>query len=188
MPERLSGWRNATGRGTRFDPRGLMASRRLISLAGTTVLLCAIASITEVALHAQRDVPVAERARGSDQVVVGRVASVTAVWRNNDFGDRLITSIVHVIVEETLKGASQQSVDVEVEGGTIGSLTLRVSDLETFTPGERAVFYLSHSRRGTLVPHLRGLGLQKIDQAGRIRGSNVTLDQVRRDVRAGAGR
>ena len=146
------------------------------------------ACLFDAIAHAQRDVPVDERTRGSDQVVVGRVSAVTPVWRNNDFGDRLIISIVHVSVEETLKGASQQSMDVEVEGGTIGSLTLRVSDLETFTPGERAVFYLTHSRRGTLVPHLRGLGLQKIDQAGRIRGSNATLDQVRREVRAAAGR
>jgi hypothetical protein len=38
------------------------------------------------------------------------------------------------------------------------------------------------------VPHLRGLGLQKIDQADRVRGSSVTLDQVRREVRAAAGR
>ena len=121
-------------------------------------------------------------------MIVGHVSSVDPVWRTNDFGDRLITSIVHVAIEETLKGASQQSVDVEIEGGTIGSLTLRVSDLETFTPGERAVFYLEHSRRGTLVPHLRGLGIQKVDQAGRIRGSTVTLDEVRREVRAAAGR
>jgi len=113
---------------------------------------------------------------------------VTAVWRTNDFGDRLITSIVHVIVDETLKGTSQPFVDVEVEGGTIGDLTLRVSDLDTFAPGERALFYLEHSRRGTLVPHLRGLGLQKIDQSDRIRGTSTTLDQVRSEVRAAAGR
>lgn len=156
--------------------------------AWATCLVCALACLFEVPAQAQRDVPLGERVRGSEQVVVGRVFSVTAVWRNNDFGDRLITSIVHVIVEETLKGASQQTVDVEVEGGTIGDLTLRVSDLDTFAAGERAVFFLEHSRRGTLVPHLRGLGLQKIDPAGRIRGSNVTLDQVRREVRAAAGR
>jgi hypothetical protein len=155
----------------------------------TSVLLCAVALLFDQAVYAQRgDVPPVERARGSDQVVVGHVSSVTSDWRDNDFGDRLITSILHVTVEETLKGAAQQSVDVEVEGGTIGALTLRVSDLETFAAGDRAVFYLTHNRRGALVPHLRGLGLQKIDQAGRIRGSNVTLDQVRRDVRAGAGR
>jgi len=133
-------------------------------------------------------VPHGERARGAEQVVVGRVSSVTAVWRTNDFGDRLITSIVHVIVDETLKGTSQPFVDVEVEGGTIGDLTLRVSDLDTFAPGERALFYLEHSRRGTLVPHLRGLGLQKIDQSDRIRGTSTTLDQVRSEVRAAAGR
>lgn len=155
----------------------------------TTALLCVAALFPNVALQAQRaDVPVMERARGADQVVVGHVSSVTSVWRDNDFGDRLITSIVRVVVDETLKGASQQSVDVEVEGGTIGTLTLRVSDLDKFAPGDRAVFYLKHNRRGGLVPHLRGLGLQKIDTAGRISGSRVTLDQVRRDVRAGAAR
>jgi hypothetical protein len=120
--------------------------------------------------------------------VVGRVSAVTPAWRDNDFGDRLITSIVRVTVDETLKGAHRQSIDVEIEGGTIDGLTLRVSDLDTFAPGDRAVFYLTQNRRGALVPHLRGLGLQKIDAAGRIRGSSVTLDQVRRDVRAGAAR
>jgi hypothetical protein len=141
-----------------------------------------------VTLQGQRaEAPPAERARGAEQVVVGRVSAVTPVWRDNDFGDRLITSIVRVTVDETLKGAQRQSIDVEIEGGTIDGLTLRVSDLDTFAPGDRAVFYLKQNRRGALVPHLRGLGLQKIDAGGRIRGS-VTLDQVRRDVRAGAAR
>ena len=161
----------------------------LEGLGRTVVLLCAIALFPEAALHAQRaDVPLMERARGADQVVVGHVLSVTPTWRDNDFGDRLIISVVRVAVEETLKGAARQSVDVEVEGGTIGTLTLRVSDLDRFAPGDRAVFYLKHNRRGALVPHLRGLGLQKIDPAGRISGSSVTLDQVRREVRAGAAR
>jgi hypothetical protein len=136
----------------------------------------------------QLTVPVADRARGADQVVVGHVSSVTPIWRDNDFGDRLIVSVVHVIVEETLKGSAQSAVDVEVEGGTIGSLTLRVSDLDTFARGDWGVFYLQHNRRGGLVPHRRGLGLQKLDGAGRVYGSATTLDQIRRDVRAGASR
>jgi len=160
----------------------------LKSLGRTAALICTVA-IVPAGIHAQgRDVPLGERARGAERVVVGRVSAVTPVWLDNDFGDRLITSVVRVVVDETLKGASQQSVDVEVEGGTIGSLTLRVSDLDTFAPGDRAVFYLEHNRRGALVPHLRGLGLQKLDQAGRVRGSSMTLDQVRREVRAGASR
>jgi hypothetical protein len=162
--------------------------RRRRGRARAAFLICSLACLFAAPAQAQRQVPHGERARGAEQVVVGRVSTVTTVWRINDFGDRLITSVVHVIVEETLKGASQQSVDVEVEGGTIGDLTLRVSDLDTFASGERALFYLQHSRRGTLVPHLRGLGLQKIDQAGRIRGTSTTLDQVRNEVRAATGR
>jgi hypothetical protein len=155
----------------------------------TAAFLCVVALLLNVELHAQRvDVPVTERARGADRVVVGHVSSVTSVWRDNDFGDRLITSVVRVVVDETLKGTSQPFLDVEVEGGTIGNLTLRVSDLDRFAPGDRAVFYLKHNRRGGLVPHLRDLGLQKIDTAGRISGSRVTLDQIRRDVRAGVAR
>jgi len=155
----------------------------------TAAISCALAIFSVATLQAQRpDVPSAERARGAEQVVVGHVSSVTSAWRDNDFGDRLITSILHVVVDETLKGASEQSVDVEVEGGTIGSLTLRVSDLETFARGDRAVFYLKHNRRGALIPHLRGLGLQKLDAAGHVTGTALTLDQIRRDVLAGAAR
>ena len=173
--------------GTELDLQTPMFPRSVLNGFGrTTALLCVVALLLNVALQAQRaDVPVMERARGADEVVVGQVSSVMSVWRDNDFGDRLITSVVHVVVDKTLKGALRQSVDVEIEGGTVGVLVLRVSDLETFVPGDRAVFYLTHNRRGGLVPHLRGLGLQKIDRAGRISGSSVTLDQVRRDVRAG---
>jgi hypothetical protein len=155
---------------------------REIARAG--IVVCGALLLSPHTLLAQRgDIPPAERVRGAERVVVGRVSSVTPVWRDNDFGDRLIVSVVHVAVDETLKGGPEQSVDVEVEGGTIGTLTLRVSDLDTFAPGDRAVFYLTHNHRGAMVPHRRGLGLQKLDRVGRVRGSGATLDQVRREVR-----
>src|SRR4051794_41134415 len=154
-----------------------------------TTTICAVAWFGTVTLTAQRaDVPSAERARTAEQVVVGHVSAVTPTWRDNDFGDRLIVSVVHVVVEETLKGSAPSALDVEVEGGTIGSLTLHVSDIEPLARGDRAVFYLQHNRRGGLIPHLRGLGLQRLDGANHVRGSSVTLDQVRRDVRAGGAR
>jgi hypothetical protein len=154
----------------------------------TTLVLYVLGFVHTSALLAQRPPALAERARGAEQVVVGHVTTVTPVWRTNDFGDRLIVSLVHVSIEETLKGPSHPSVDVEVEGGRIGNLTLRVSDLAEFAPGDRAVFYLKHSRRGTLVPHLRGLGLLKLDRSGRVLGSSLTLDQVRRESAAGVSR
>ncbi len=131
---------------------------------------------------AQDAVPLAERARGAERVIVGRVAAVDPVWRVNEFGDRLIVSVVRVAVDQTLKGQTQSAVDVEVEGGTIGGLTLRVSDLTTFTAGERAVFYLKRSPRGAFVPHLRGQGLLKLDRSDRVPGSSLTLDEIRRTV------
>jgi hypothetical protein len=127
-------------------------------------------------------VPLVERARGAEQVVLGRVSSVNPEWRVNDFGDRLIMSVVHVAVDETLKGNAQAAVDVEVEGGTIAGLTLHVSDQQSFAPGDRAVFYLARSRRGTMVPHLRGQGTLKLDQNSRVPNSSLTLDEIRRTV------
>jgi hypothetical protein len=130
-------------------------------------------------------VPLAERARGAERIVVGRVASVAPQWQVNEFGDRLIVSMVRVVVSETLKGQPLPTLDVEVEGGTIGDLTLRVSDQTSFSPGERAVFYLRRTARGTFAPHLRGEGLLKLDASNRVSGSSLTLEQIRREVAAG---
>jgi hypothetical protein len=135
-----------------------------------------------------RPVPLADRARGAERVVVGHVTSVESGWRTNDYGDRLIVSVVHVAVDETMKGQAQPTMDVDVEGGTIGTLTLRVSDEQVFAPGERAVFFVRRSARGRLVPHLRGQGLMKLDRLNRVPGSSLTLDEIRRTVGAGRGR
>ena len=130
--------------------------------------------------------PLVERARGAERVVVGRVVSSQPMWRVNEHGDRLIVTVLRVVAAETLKGAAQSTLDVEVEGGTIGDLTLRVSDLPALVPGDRAVFYLRRDARGTLIPHGRGDGLLRLDQANRVPGTSLTLDEVRRTVKAAA--
>lgn len=155
----------------------------------TVCLACALAS--SVAVHASFQdsaLPLAERARTAERVVVGRVATVDAAWRVTDYGDRLIVSTLRVAVDETLKGPREPFVQVDVEGGTIGDLTLRVSDLESFVPGDRAVFYLRRGARGGFVPHRRGESLLKVDRFDRVHGSPLTLDDVRRSVAAGAAR
>ncbi len=153
--------------------------------------LCLLSLLTSGAVLESFQLPsvsLADRTRGAERVVVGHVASVNPVWRNNEFGDRLIVSVVRVAIEETLKGQTGPAVDVEVEGGTIGGLTLRVSDLDSFTPGDRAVFYLRRSPRGAFVPHRRGLGLLKLDRSQRVAGTGVTLDEIRRAAIEGGGR
>jgi dipeptidyl aminopeptidase/acylaminoacyl peptidase len=131
-------------------------------------------------------VPLADRARGAELVVVGQVTSSQAMWRVNEHGDRLIVSVLRVTREETLKGSPAQTLEVEVEGGTIGDLTLRVSDLPVFVPGDRAVFYVRRNAQKRLVPYLRGQGLLKLDRSNRVPASSLSLDEIRRTVgRAG---
>lgn len=151
-------------------------------------MVCLIALLhgSVPAVSAAQDAPVAlaERGRGAERVVVGRVSSVNPQWQVNEFGDRLIVSTVRVSVEETLKGDAQSVLAIDVEGGRIGDLTLHVSDLTTFVPGERAVFYLRRNGRGALVPHLRGQGLLKLDASNRVPGSSLTLGEIRRTIAA----
>jgi hypothetical protein len=152
------------------------------------VCLCGVLpGFSHAAAANQVPVALAERARGAELVVVGRVASVAPAWQVNEFGDRLIVSVVRVVVTETLKGQTPASLDVEVEGGTIGDVTLHVSDQTSFAAGERAVFYLTRAARGRFVPHLRGLGLLKLDASDRVPGSSLTLAEIRREVAAGNG-
>ena len=133
-------------------------------------------------------VPLAERARGAERVIVGRVTSVNPVWLVNEFGDRLIVSVVRVAVNETLKGQSQPTVDVDVEGGTLDGVTLRVSDQTSFAVGERAVFYLRRNVRGRFIPHLRSQGTLKLDRFDRVPENGLPLETIRREVAAGGAR
>ena len=143
--------------------------------------LVAVAAAAAVAApSAQGRAPsLIERARGSERVVVGDVTSATPIWRVTEHGDRLIVTVLRVAARETLKGVAQSTVDVEVEGGTINGLTLKVSDLPALIPGDRAVFYLRRSAVGSFVPHLRGDGVVRLDRSDRIPGSGLTLDDVR---------
>jgi hypothetical protein len=150
---------------------------RLVGLTALTLLFAGAALAQDAP-----PVSLVERARGAERVVVGRVASVSPVWQVNEFGDRLIVSIVGVTVDETLKGETRPAVNVEVEGGTIGALTLHVSDQLPVVRGERAVFYLRRNRRGAFVPHLRGQGMLKLDRFDRVPGSSLTLDRIRRET------
>jgi hypothetical protein len=159
------------------------AGIRISTLVCLTAMLYGFAPRAAEAQHAP--VALTERARGAERVVVGRVSSVDPQWQVNEFGDRLIVSTVRISVEEALKGDAPATFGIEIEGGTIGGVTLHVSDLTTFVPGERGVFYLRRNGRGAFVPHLRGQGLLKLDASNRVPGSSLTLAEIRRTVVAG---
>ena len=156
------------------------------------VLMLAVCLSVTASVSAQVGPPptVAARARGAGRVVVAQVLDVQSRFASNRFGDQLILSDLVLDVTETLKGPAARTMRVSIEGGTVGDLTLKVSDLPSFRTGDRAMFFLDADPGGALVPHDRGHGVLKVSPSGVVEGSTVTLDEVRRQVTAalGAGR
>ena len=150
------------------------------------LVACAAAS-TSVYAEIGPAPTIAERARGAGRVVVARVLDVQSRFGTNQFGDQLILSNLVLEVTETLKGSASATVNITVEGGTVGDLTLKVSDLPSFKAGDRGMFFLDAAPDGSLVPHDRGRGLLKVSPAGLIEGSPVTLDDVKKQVTSALG-
>jgi hypothetical protein len=145
-----------------------------------TLAACVIASAAVLAASNGRIATLDERIAGAQKVVVASARSVDAGWRENTYGDRLIVSRVLLDVEETLKGAASNGpIWMELEGGTLDGVTLRVSDLPDLQPGERAVFFLDQGDSGFSMPHLRGQGILKLDKDNLVTGSSLRLDAIR---------
>lgn len=126
-----------------------------------------------------------ERIGGAERVVVATVRGVTPEWRENSHGDRLIVSRVQLEVEETLKGAPELTMWLEVEGGTLDGLTLKVSSLPMLQGGERGVFFLDRGPGVVHRPHLKGQGILFLDGQDVVRGSSLRLAEIRSHARGG---
>lgn len=124
-------------------------------------------------------VPVPERVRGAERVVVATVGEMTSHWDRNDAGDQVIATHVTLHVQEALKGRPAATIPFEIEGGTVDGVTLEVSSLPALTPGERGVFFLARDGRGRYVPHLKGQGILKLDPQDRVEGTSLTLAEIR---------
>jgi hypothetical protein len=123
------------------------------------------------------------RIRGAQDVVVARAQSMTPRWAVNAFGDRLIVSRVQLQIEETLKGAAAGTFSVDIEGGTLDGVTLRVSSMPVLKPGDRAVFMLERGDSGAYQLHLRGQGVLILDEGNLVSGTDIRVDDIRRLAR-----
>ena len=151
--------------------------RQSVSLVASVCLMVALVSAstgpsTDIAMHA----------RNAHSVVVATVLHTAARFDRNRFGDQLIMSQVFVEVNESLKGGQSGVISFDVEGGTIGDLTLKVSDLPALKAGDRAVFFLDRQQSGVFQPHERGHGILKLDSGDRVSGSPLTLNDLRAAV------
>lgn len=75
-------------------------------------------------------------------ILVGKVKKVESYYDVNDWGDVLILSQVKVKVERKVKGKMEDSVSFVVEGGTVGDMTLKVSEYPLFIEGEKVMLHL----------------------------------------------
>jgi hypothetical protein len=151
--------------------------QRLFVIA--TMSLCAIGLLEA---DSSVSVNVQTRARGAERVVVAAVESVQPIYARNDFGDDLIVTRTWVRISEVMKGkgiAAGDGMEMDVEGGTVGGITLRVSDMPSVAPGEKAVLFLTRNKSGRLVPHMRGQGILKLDKNNKVLGTDVTLNELR---------
>jgi hypothetical protein len=157
-----------------------------VKRAGFTVLLgCVMAVGVGAKIGPPVDIDgIGKHGKSAEQVVVATIVEVETAFDVSDHGDQLIVSHALVQVGETMKGTHSAALQVMVEGGTVGDLTLEVSDMPSIEIGERAVFFLDRRVSGTRKLHGRGLGMLKLDANDRIEGTNLTLEDVRRAVRA----
>ena len=155
-----------------------------------TLSLCLAGCLATATVWASVDPPVdvGAQAKGANKVVVATVTDVQSAFGENDFGDRLILSHVTLQVSETLKGPHEPTVVITIEGGTVGDLTLDVSDMPTLQKGGRTVLFLTTSRAGGVVPYRRGAGVMNLDADNRVPGTDLTLDDIRAAVKAAQAR
>jgi hypothetical protein len=144
--------------------------------------LAAGSGAAALAASVGQPVPIETRARGAQKVFVAAVQDVQARFAINEFGDQLIVSDLTLLVEETLKGPRERTVVVAVEGGTVGELTLEVSDMPVMQKGQRAVFFVDLTAAGEHRPHGRGQGIVVLDALDRAPDAGSTLADVRRRV------
>jgi len=123
------------------------------------------------------DPTMALRFQGAERVLIATVEHVAADFGKNEYGDDLILTTVTLRVGESLRGEASEVISFQLEGGTVGELTLKVSDMPTLQVGDHGVFALRRSRsEDTWVPNGRSLGILLADHG-------LDLDGVRQAER-----
>ncbi len=119
-----------------------------------------------------------ELTRGSESVIIGEVEDTEAQWSKD--GKTIFTK-AFIVVNEIIRGRTlQKRITIEYEGGEIGDIGLKVSDVAPLEKGERVLLFLKSgkSRGDGFVYNIVGKaqGKYSIDneRIARKRGFSVT--------------
>jgi len=85
-------------------------------------------------------IPLRQLVHMSEAIVIGKVQSIRCEW---SLDKRLILSIVKVRIQEEIRGELWgPDIVLEVPGGTMGGLSLKVTDMPTFHEQEEILIFL----------------------------------------------
>ncbi|MFC2164891.1 hypothetical protein ACFLT2_07845 [Acidobacteriota bacterium] len=111
--------------------------QRLSKFFGFCVVVFALAIATNALMI---KIPLKQLVIESEAIVLGKVQSVRCEW---SLDKRLILSIVRVRVQDTMRGDLMvPDIILEVPGGTMGDLSLKVTNMPTFHENEEIVIFL----------------------------------------------
>jgi hypothetical protein len=144
---------------------------------------CAIGLFTSHAGAFMTGLSTEELTRSSEAVVVGNVEDIESRW--NEDGTSIVTT-ASVVVEEIVRGrVIYQRITVEYEGGEIGEIGLKVSDVSPLEGGERVLLFLKsvkNKRNGHAYSIVgKGQGKYTVGRDGIARKRGFSLN-ARREV------
>jgi hypothetical protein len=120
------------------------------------------------ALAIMRALSTEELTRNSDIVIVGEVEEKSSFWSEDR---KTIFTRVTVKIEERVRGQYlEERLEVEHEGGEIGEIGLRVSDVASFSKGERVLLFLKTMMKKRLLLRTKNDDVQTDSNSDRVIG------------------
>ena len=115
------------------------------SCISCVMAILAVVIFTSPSLAVMRALGTAEMTADSDSVITGEVEDVSSSWGGRDQGQIITRAAVRV--KEVVRGAATSDrVYVEHLGGTVGNITMKVSDMPSFQKGQDVVLFLKRTK------------------------------------------
>jgi len=147
------------------------------SLLVTVLLLVGVFFSISPAFAIMKALSTEELTKMSDKVVTGEVEDVEAQWSKDG---KTIISSASIAVKKVVKGKVDHArIVVEYEGGELGDIGLRVSDVAPLKRGEHVLLFLktARSKKDGIVNTIVGKaqGKYSIDNSGIARKDGFSL-------------
>ncbi len=115
-----------------------------------------------------RPLSLADLCDGAERVLIGGITKVESRWQGN-----LIVTDVTVVPAEALKGQGGAPFLLTIPGGTVGGVTLHVSEAPSFAEGEISVLFLKSGTPTGVYGWYRGKYSVVADQVRELPGTSL---------------